>query len=226
MRADHSTRACRVRKLDAPAPLTQLEITMQRPLTLALALLASASLAVACNRASDATSPQAARVTPLASHNGHGADSTRPSFGEPSPEVLRDLARVRQVTAQFHRIEVAKQAGWKDSLTNCFSDPAGGMGYHYGNMKLLKDSTVNVSEPEILLYEPQKNGKLELVAVEYAVPFEDWTHADPPQLFGQPFHENFAFQLWVLHVWVHRDNPSGMFKDWNPKVSCRYAPER
>jgi hypothetical protein len=140
--------------------------------------------------------------------------------------VLRDVARVRQATAQFHRIEAAKQAGWKDSLTNCFSDPqAGGMGYHYGNLNLF-DGQVNVSEPELLLYEPQKNGTLELVAVEYAIPFTAWTGAQPPQLFGQPFHENFAFGLWVLHVWVHRDNPSGMFQDWNPTVSCRYAPER
>jgi hypothetical protein len=227
MRAAHSTRACRVRKLGVPVPLIQLEVAMQRPLTLALALLAITSLAVACNQATDATSPLATSVTPVASHNGHGANATRPSFGPPSPEVLRDLARVRQVTARFHRIEVAKAANWDAKLTDCFSLPGeGGMGYHYGNLDLLFDGKVNVSEPELLLYEPQKNGKLELVAVEYAIPFTDWTGAEPPQLFGRPFHENFDFGLWILHVWVHRDNPKGMFEDWNPKVSCRHAFER
>ena len=191
---------------------------MPRPLTLALALLAAASLAVACTRASDATAPAVA-------HGSHVSQNVnRPSFGEPSPEVLRDLARVRQATAQFHRIEVAKQAKWDAKLTECFSDPQGGMGYHYGNMDLF-DGTVSVSEPELLLYEPQKDGKLELVAVEYAIPFTAWPSAAPPQLFGRAFHRNEVFGLWILHVWVHRDNPSGMFEDWNPKVSCQYAPK-
>jgi hypothetical protein len=27
----------------------------------------------------------------------------------------------------------------------------------------------------------------------------------------------------VLHVWHFRENPSGVFADWNPRVSCQYA---
>jgi hypothetical protein len=169
---------------------------MQR--LLSLTILAVMATAVACDGASDATSPSA--------------------------EVLRDVARVREVTIPFHDIETATQAGWGDRLTDCFSSPGqGGMGYHYGNLALFDDE-VEVSKPELLLYEPQQNGELELVAVEYAIPFTEWTSSQPPRLFGREFHRNLDFELWILHAWVHRDNPSGMFEDWNPKVSCEHAP--
>ncbi len=193
--------------------------------SLSLALLALTALALGCDRASDATAPRTPRLTPLAAHGSHGSDSTRPSFGHlPSAEVLRDIARPRQITAPFHRFEAADAAGWGTQLTDCFYVPGkGGMGYHYGNLGLLSDGKVDASEPELLLYEPQKNGELRLVAVEYAIPFTDWTAAEPPKLFEREFHENFDFGLWVLHVWAQRDNPSGMFEDWNPTVSCKYA---
>jgi len=25
---------------------------------------------------------------------------------------------------------------------------------------------------------------------------------------------------YILHAWVWKNNPSGMFEDWNPAVSC------
>lgn len=28
---------------------------------------------------------------------------------------------------------------------------------------------------------------------------------------------------WLLHVWVWKHNPNGMFEDWNPNVSCEHA---
>jgi hypothetical protein len=36
---------------------------------------------------------------------------------------------------------------------------------------------------------------------------------------GQQFRVNSAFGVWALHAWVGRDNPSGVFADWNPRVS-------
>jgi hypothetical protein len=99
------------------------------------------------------------------------------------------------------------------------------MGYHFGNLKLLGDGKVDVSEPELLLYEPQKNGNMSLVAVEYAVPFAIMPADGPaPELFpGVPFHHNDTFGLWVLHAWHSNDNPSGFFTDWNPKMTCAFA---
>lgn len=181
--------------------------------SLALALPALAYLMVACDRPAEVTSPSLA-------HGGHAAPSQNVAV---SGEAQRDVARLRDLTAPFHRFETAVASGWVMPIPGCFSDPTlGGMGYHYGNPGLI-DGTVNVLEPELLLYEPQKNGGLRLVAVEYIVPFTAWTAAEPPRLFDQSFHRNEAFGLWVLHVWHYRNNPNGMFADWNPNVSCEFA---
>ena len=47
--------------------------------------------------------------------------------------------------------------------------------------------------------------------------------AEPPVLFGQHFHLNPVAGIWALHVWLWKHNPSGMFDDWNPNVTCDYA---
>jgi len=130
------------------------------------------------------------------------------------------LERLRRRLAPFHRFQAAVDAGWSAAITGCMADPnLGGMGYHYGNPELI-DGTVSFREPELLLYEPQPDGKLRLVAVEYIVPFDQWTDNRPPRLLGQDFKRNETFQLWGLHIWLWRYNPSGRFADWNPKVHC------
>jgi len=97
------------------------------------------------------------------------------------------------------------------------------MGFHYGNPNLI-DESVRVDEPELLLYEPEKNGRLRLVAVEYIVPYTAHSRsAAPPVLFGQEFKQNDTFQLWGLHAWVWKHNPSGMFANWNPGVTCAHT---
>jgi hypothetical protein len=132
------------------------------------------------------------------------------------------LAALRRVTAKFHSFQVAAAAGWAAQITPCMTDPAGagGMGFHYGNPALI-DGVARVEEPELLLYEPEQNGRLRLVAVEYIIPYTAHSRAAaPPVLFGQPFKQNDVFQLWGLHAWVWRENPSGIFADWNPRVTC------
>jgi hypothetical protein len=182
---------------------------MHRSLSLALTCLV-----VACER-----SPEVATSPPQA----HGSHAALQNNAPISGQVEREIARLRQLTAPFHDFQTAADAGWGTQITGCFSDPElGGMGYHYGNVALI-DGTVDALEPELLLYEPRKNGKLRLVAVEYIVPFGAWTAAEPPRLYGQSFHRNEAFGLWVLHVWHFRHNPSGTFADWNPDVSCEFA---
>jgi hypothetical protein len=136
--------------------------------------------------------------------------------------VTKDLAALRRVTAKFHSFQVAAAAGWAAQITPCMTDPAGagGMGFHYGNPALI-DGVARVEEPELLLYEPEQNGRLRLVAVEYIIPYTAHSRAAaPPVLFGQPFKQNDVFQLWGLHAWVWRENPSGIFADWNPRVTC------
>jgi hypothetical protein len=54
---------------------------------------------------------------------------------------------------------------------------------------------------------------------------DDWQGATPPELLGQRFHPHSFLPIYKLHVWLWRDNPAGMFADWNPKVSCAHAAE-
>ena len=141
-----------------------------------------------------------------------------------SGDVQRQIAKLRALTAPFHRFEAATAAGWTEPIPGCFANPElGGMGFHYGNPAYM-DGTVNELEPELLVYEPQKNGKLRLVAVEYIVDLDEWTSSEPPRLFGVSFAKNDAFGIWALHVWHERHNPRGTFADWNPKVTCAHAP--
>lgn len=152
------------------------------------------------------------------------ASSTLRADTSMSAAVEQDLATLRRLVAPFHRFDAAVAAGWNVQLTPCLSNPSqGAMGYHYANTALI-DATVSVDEPELLLYEPLKNGGLRFVAVEYIIPFTLLpADATPPVLFGQSFHQNFEVGLWALHVWVGRHNPAGLFADWNPDVSCQYA---
>jgi hypothetical protein len=145
--------------------------------------------------------------------------------GNGSASVRRDLATLRRVTAPFHNFRKAAAAGWSTKITDCMTDPngAGGMGFHYGNTDLI-NATVSVDKPELLLYEPEKDGGLRLVAVEYIIPYSFHSRESaPPVLFGQQFKQNDTFQLWGLHAWVWKENPSGIFANWNPRVSCKYT---
>lgn len=132
-----------------------------------------------------------------------------------------DLATLKRVTSPFRTFSAAMDAGWSAKITSCMADQTlGGMGFHYGNTSLI-DGTVQVDQPELLLYEPQADGSNELVAVEYIIPYTAHARSDaPPVLFGQQFKQNDTFQLWGLHVWAWKTNPSGLYADWNPQVNC------
>lgn len=137
------------------------------------------------------------------------------------------LAEARRATARFQRFEIARDsAGYTVLFMNrCMVDESGanrgGMGFHYVNPELLDDK-LDIAHPEAVLYEPESNGRLRLVALEYVIPAEAWTSEEPPELLGRKLTLN-AFGLWALHTWIWKTNPSGMFADWNPAVDCTYA---
>ena len=138
----------------------------------------------------------------------------------------RGLASARAATARFHRFNVAKAAGYDFLFMDmCMVDGSGadlgGMGYHYVNTGLL-DASLDVTQPEALLYEPGPNGQRRLVGLEYVIPAAAWTSPEPPELLGRQLTLN-AFDLWALHVWLWKRNPSGLYADWNPNVSCEHA---
>ena len=177
-------------------------------------LLGTVALVAGCTEPTTTTTSPAAPST-VAAHRDRDDDHD-------DGRVRRDLATLRRVTAPFHRFAKATEAGWSAKITPCMLNGAGAgaMGFHYGNTAYI-DGQVRVDQPELLIYEPQKNGRLRLVGVEYIVPLDAWKSASPPRLFGQDFKVNDAFHVWALHAWVWRENPTGIFKDWNPDVSCK-----
>jgi len=109
--------------------------------------------------------------------------------------------------------------------------PPAAMGIHYVNGGYVGDPEVDPSKPEALVYEPEKNGQLRLVALEYVTFQAAWdaNHGSPPSLFGQTFNftpspNRFGLPaFYSLHVWIWKNNPAGMFAMWNPDVTCANA---
>jgi hypothetical protein len=135
---------------------------------------------------------------------------------------------VRQATAQFQNVENAAP----DYVLQfgCVSGgDFGAMGMHFVNGSLI-DGEIDVNHPEILLYEPLPNGRLQLTGADFLVTKEAWEanpkHTAPPELMGQLFHlfdspNRFGLPaFYTLHVWAWKDNPAGTFTNWNPNVSC------
>jgi len=141
-----------------------------------------------------------------------------------------ELAAVRAATDTFHSIPAAEKAGYGPFYI-CTDDNggAGAMGQHYVRGDLVGDGAINPLTPEALVYEPMPGGQLRLVGVEYVVFKADWDakHDNWPTMFGQnlklvPAGNRYGLpDFYELHAWIWRPNPSGMFKDWNPSVSCR-----
>ena len=90
------------------------------------------------------------------------------------------------------------------------------------------DTLLDPLRPEALVYQPGDNGQLKLVALEYIVFQAPWDaqSSTPPRLFGQTFHlvgypNRYGIPaFYELHIWAWKNNPSGMFYEWNPRVSC------
>jgi hypothetical protein len=180
-----------------------------------IALLAATGIVTAAVSCTDPAEPTGLAVE--ATHIHVAANRV----GTPEPELGRKLAALRRSTDRYHDFAAAQADGYTVQVTGCMENaPHGGMGYHYAKGDLI-DGGVIEAKPEVLLYEPRGDGRLRLVGVEFIIPFTEWTGAQPPVLYGQSFARNETFKVWALHVWVWRKNPSGVFADWNPKVSCQ-----
>lgn len=162
-----------------------------------------------------------------------------------SSDVMhRQLRAARFATEKFKSVNRAEKAGYGlppagVPLHECISHGAdGAMGLHYINGNLL-DTKLDPRKPEALVYEPLKNGKLKLVALEFVVFQDAWNAKHPnrmPSLFGQMFMPVNALPnnngltvynippFYMLHVWLYKHNPSGRFNPWNPRVTCDFAP--
>jgi hypothetical protein len=134
------------------------------------------------------------------------------------------FAGLRAATAAYHNPSAAMAAGYGEieGLDHCFNNPGvGAMGYHLIN-GLLIDLTVDILQPEAMVYVPGPQGLLQLGAVEYIVPAALWddVYSQPPVLFGKTFSLNSDLGVYVLHAWIWRHNPAGILENWNPTVTC------
>lgn len=147
---------------------------------------------------------------------------------EPQNPVEELLATVRAATTAYQEFDVAVADGFEQA-SPCVASPDGGMGFHYARVERV-DGTVEPSEPELLLYEPQTGGGMRLVGVEFLVLSDtgDTSNEVPPALAGQPFDDHrpeelrhgLPFPHYELHVWAWVENASGVFAPFNPAVAC------
>jgi len=96
------------------------------------------------------------------------------------------------------------------------------------------DLRIVADAPEALIYEPQPDGSMRLVGVEFILFAANWAAAHPEG--GAPKLEGHLMNLvgapnrygldafYELHVWAWEDNPEGSFADWNTKVTCENQP--
>jgi hypothetical protein len=170
--------------------------------------------------------------------------------GEPS------LAEVRKATERFQDVKVALAEGYlRDPMNICDSADImgrsaslGAMGIHFFRPDLLgitappnprvdgNGTHTDFRRPAILIYEPQTDGSLKLVAVENLVFQKSWHAAGnkrPPSFQGVEYDtmrddpatkvdEAHMFEPhYDRHVWLYRPNPNGVFAQFNPNVSCK-----
>lgn len=165
-----------------------------------------------------------------------------------------DLAAIRTATARFQDVNLALADGYIPDPSGMCVDAAmvgapaeiGAMGIHYFRPDLLgitateprvdgNDGVLDFQKPEVLVYEPQADGSMQLVAVEYLVFEKAWQAAgnkSVPSFNGTNFFrmaddpstamdEAHGFEPhYELHLWLYRENPSGMFEEFNPAVTC------
>lgn len=164
---------------------------------------------------------------------------------------------MRAATERFRDVNVALAEGYiPDPMGFCdtaemMGQPAelGVMGIHYFRPDLLGitgppnprvDGTgthTDFLQPAVLIYEPQDDGSLELVAVENLTFVKAWEAAgntNPPVFQGVPYDhmaddptteldEAHMFEPhFDRHVWLYRENPNGVFAQYNPNATCQH----
>ena len=171
------------------------------------------------------------------------------AFATASPTELGAQAKQQGSVMNVAAINAVRKAldKYKDPITavrdgyystvGCVDFPAGGtehgsmeykpgaMGVHFINMSYVSPK-LDSTKPQVLLYEPVGD-KLVLVGAEWFVPVAISKTA--PTLFGQTMmgpmegHQPIMTEdlhHWDLHVWLWKDNPTGVFNATNPSVKC------
>ncbi|WP_373060482.1 hypothetical protein [Gemmatimonas sp.] len=194
---------------------------MTRPTSALLLLATACALLAAC--AGDATPPTATAATVVA--DDHGTHS-KIATGTLTVDQEAGIKAARKATARFNSFNQAQKAGYTTQFPlGCAQLPGiGAQAYHYMNPALV-DNIIDLEHPELLMYEPQRNGSLELVGLDYVAPRPVNTLDNKPApLLGMEFAPIVVqgVSVWALHIWAWRPNALGVFTPWNPAVSCQY----
>ena len=136
-------------------------------------------------------------------------------------QVTDGVDRLRTATRPFQTLDSAVAAGYPRNVADCIvHEHHGAMGYHHVNRAFM-DATLDVTRPEILLYERRPDGAYRLNGVEFIVPYRAWSRDSiAPLLMGQRLHREDNLKYWYLHVWAWTKNPEGLFANFNPDVVC------
>ncbi|MCJ8189938.1 hypothetical protein [Sphingomicrobium aestuariivivum] len=175
-----------------------------------------------------------------------------PPRSQPDPSVHQ----IRAITEKYKDVAVAEAEGYVpaspcETAAMMGKDPAlGAMGVHYARPDLLKltafeprvdgvGTHTDFNQPAVLVYEPQADGSMKLVAVENLVFKAAWDAENGgrrPNFRGRLYNymaDDPATELdeahgfmphYDLHVWVHEPNPNGLYAQYNPNVTCEHAP--
>jgi hypothetical protein len=133
-----------------------------------------------------------------------------------SAKTLKELQDARQATERYKDINNAFADGYID-----INVVMPNMGYHFEKPSLA-DSVFDPKHPELLVYNKTVDGSFKLVAIEYAIPLDKSANA-PKGFAGSKdvWDHNTGFGLWLLHAWVWKFNPDGVFNPTNPDVHVR-----
>jgi len=129
-------------------------------------------------------------------------------------QAIQELKDAQAATQRYRILDSAKADGYTD-----INVVVQNMGFHY--MKAgLADTIFDPKKPEILVYNKQHDGQVQLVAVEYAVPIPLMPNKEPQGFTGgaDVWTYSTTFNLWLLHAWIWEYNPLGVFVPTNPNV--------
>lgn len=171
-------------------------------------------------------------------------------------DLASELEAIRAATAKYRDVDVALAEGYiRDPMDMCVTaamegmpGQLGGMGIHFFRPDMLGitgieprvagvGTHIDFRQPAVLIYEPQPDGSLELVAVENVVFAAGWEAAgrsDAPEFMGNQYYymvnnpltqadEAHGFEPhYELHMWLYRENPNGLLAQFNPNVTCQH----
>lgn len=158
-------------------------------------------------------------------------------------QALQQLARQLE---PFKDVAYARGQGYIQT-SPCEQRPGlGAMGHHFVRPDLLglgprvngrvngTGTYTDTDPPAILLYIPDEHGELQLVGIEMLVFKAAWDaeNSHPPMFRGREYNlmadnpdtpqdEAHGFMPhYDLHIWLFENNPSGLYAQWNPALSC------